>query len=115
MFGGQVVNTTTREQVHDALVFFKDLWVNPKLSKHIETMGQFLTLSTDKAREGAWTNVAPSQPIWHLSEPCLQYTLIVANKGTVNEKITRRKTGAKGNYFLQVFTSFYKYHRASII
>ena len=30
-------------------------------------------------------------------------------------KITRRTTGAKGNYFLQVFTIFYKYHRASIL
>ena len=72
MFGGQVVNTTTREQVHDALKFFRDLLVNTKWQKHIETMGQFLMLSTDKAREGAWTNVAPSQPApditWHLSE-----------------------------------------------
>ena len=30
------------------------------------------------------------------------------------KRITRRTTGAKGNYFLQVFTIFYKYYRASI-
>ena len=29
--------------------------------------------------------------------------------------ITRRTTGAQGKYFLQVFTIFYKYHRASIL
>ena len=29
------------------------------------------------------------------------------------KKITKRTTGAKGNYFLQVLTIFYKYHRAS--
>ena len=99
MFGGEVVNTTTKEQVKDALDFFKDLWVNPNWPKDIGTMGQFLTTSTDNAMEGNWTHLDPSQPppdiIWHLSEPngengenCLQYTLIVANKGTENEKVT---------------------------
>ena len=96
MFGGEVVNTTTKEQVQDALEFFKDLWANPNWPKNI---GAFLTLFTDNAMEGNWTHVDLSQPppdiIWHLSEPngengenCLQYTLIVANKDTENEKVT---------------------------
>ena len=59
----------------------------------------FLTLWNDLEEEGIWTHVDPSHPppdiIWHLSEPngeigenCLQYTLIVVNAGTENEKIS---------------------------
>ena len=54
MFGGEVVNTTTKEQVQDALEFFKDLWANPNWPKNI---GAFLTLFTDNAMEGNWTHV----------------------------------------------------------
>ena len=98
IFGGIVVNTTTREQVETALAFFKDLWHNPSWSQDVWQMGIFLTLSTDREVEGNWTNVDPSQPppdiLWNLTEPngetgenCLAYHLNVNNQGTANEKI----------------------------
>ena len=36
-------------------------------------------------------------------------------KGRFQKKIMRRTTGAKGNYFLQVFPTFYKYHKVGIL
>ena len=40
---------------------------------------------------------------------------ILATSVLLQKKFTRPTTGGKGNFFLQVFTSFYKYHMASII
>ena len=98
-FGGNVVNTTTKEQVQDAFDFFKNLWYDANWPQDVGQSGMFLTVWNDNAEEGNWTHIDTSQPppeiVWHLSEPngetgenCLQYTLVVTNKGTENEKVS---------------------------
>ena len=111
MFGGEVVNTTTKEQVVDASAFFNDLWDNPNWPKREWQMAMFLTLWNDIEMEGNWTHVDLSQPppdiTWHLTEPngeigenCLQYTAIVTNRGTENEKLVLvgRDYSCKGSF-----------------
>ena len=111
MFGGEVANTTTKDQVGEILAYFSDLWNSGDYPPDTWMMA-FLTLWNDIETEGDWTHIDPTHPppdiIWHLSEPngeigenCLQYTLIVVNEGTENEKISSlvgRDYSCKGEY-----------------
>ena len=111
MFSGEIANTTTKDQVTEVMNYFSDLWRSGNYPKDVGKM-LFLTLWNDIEEEGKWTHVDPSHPppdiIWHLSEPngeigenCLQYTLVVVNAGTENEKISSlvgRDYSCKGDY-----------------
>ena len=99
MFGGQVVNTTTKEQLNDAFEFMKDIWLNPYYPKNVDHVGTFLTLWNDNAEEGNWVHVDPKHPppdiVWHFQEPngengenCLQYQIVLTNAYTENETVS---------------------------
>ena len=97
MFGGTVVNMTTKEQREDITEFFSDMWRNPKWSDHV-TNALANPLITDGEEEGTWRSVHTTDPkpdiLWDLQEPngeigenCLQYYLRINDGGKKNETI----------------------------